>query len=64
MEQFLNKVVSNLDELYEVMSNAYRNETNLYYCLKCLKIFSTNEERLEHDDVHSKNDECMIFRNE
>ena len=60
MNQYVNKTVSSLDELYEVMSNAYRSSVILFYCLKCLKLFSTNEERLEHDDVHGKDDKCMI----
>ena len=60
MNQDVNKTITNLDDLYEVISKAYRSRLNLYYCLKCLKLFSKFDERLEHDDVHEKDDKCMI----
>ena len=47
----LNKSVADIDELYEVVADAYRHDVSLYYCLKCFKLFSSEREKLKHDET-------------
>ena len=58
MSQYLNKSIASIDQLYEVVADAYRNEVSLYYCLKCFQLFLTEREKLNHDDTHASEDEC------
>ena len=48
----LYKSLKNLDELHEVMVDAYRSGVVLHYCLKCFTTFLTIEEREEHNETH------------
>ena len=48
----LSKPLANLDELHDVMVDAYRKGVVLHYCLKCFQTFLTIEERQDHDKFH------------
>ena len=48
----LKKPLANLDELYDVMFDAYRKGVVLYYCLKCFQTILMIEERQDHDNIH------------
>ena len=39
MSRYLNEAVAEIDQLYEVVADAYRNDVLLYYSLKCFKLF-------------------------
>ena len=60
MSQYLNKSIASIDQLYEVVADAYRNEVSLYYCLKCFQLFLTEREKLKHDDTHASEGECCV----
>ena len=62
MSRYLNKSVSDIDQLYDVVADAYQNDILLYYCLKCFKIFFSEKEKLIHDETHGNEDECYICR--
>ena len=62
MSRNLQKSVTDIDELYEVVTDAYRNDVLLYYCLKCFKLFFSEREKLKHDETHGNKDECYICR--
>ena len=58
MSRYLNKSVADINELYEVVANAYRNDVLLYYCLKFFKLFLSERENLIHDETHGSKEEC------
>ena len=64
-KQSLYKPLENLDELHEVMVDAYRSGVVLHYCLKCFTTFLTSEEREEHDEIHKNksNGVCVQTKN-
>ena len=62
MSRYLIKSVALIDELYEVLADAYRNDVLLYYFLKCFKLFLSERQKLKHDGTHGSEDECCICR--
>ena len=62
MSRYLTKSVVNINELYEVEANVYRNDVLLYYCLKCFKLFLSEGKKLKHDETHGNEDEFYICR--
>ena len=62
MSRYLSKSVADIDELYEIVADAYRNNVLLYYCLKCFQLFLSERQKLKHDETHGSEDECCICR--
>ena len=60
MSRYLNKSFADIDELYEVVADAYRHDVLFYYCLKCFKLFLSEREKLKHDETHGSEDECRL----
>ena len=63
-KQSLYKSLENLDELYDVIFDAYRGGIVLHYCFKCFTTFLTIEEREEHDETHKKQCNSDYFQNQ
>ena len=62
MSRYLKNSVADIDELYEVVADAYRNDVLLNYCLKCFKLFLSQREKLKHDETHGSEEDCYICR--
>ena len=61
-KQSLYKPLEDLDELHEVMVDAYRSGVVLHYCFKCFTTFLTSEEREEHDAIHKNKSNGVCSR--
>ena len=62
-KQSLHKSLEDIDQLYDVMVDAYRRGVVLNYCLKCFTIFLTSEEEKAHDEIHKTHSNSVYTQN-
>ena len=62
-KKYIYKSLKSLDELHEVMVDAYRRGIVLHYCFKCFITFLTIEERQHHDRIHKNQSNIVCSPN-